>query len=205
MGHDVIAIIGGGKVGSHLGARFKAAGIDTRFGVRDPDKPDARAIGARSVAAALKGATVVLLAVPAGAAVEAARGVGALPGAVLVDCTNPIRWDKGPVWDPPAEGSITAALAKALPQIPVVKGFNHFGAEIHENPTLPDGPADAFFAGDDAAAKAKVMALAERIGFTPSDVGPLRNAALLENLTVLWIQLATTGVGRQFAFRIDRR
>ena len=49
------------------------------------------------------------------------------------------------------------------------------------------------------------MALAEQIGFKASDVGPLRNAALLENLTVLWIQLATTGVGRQFAFRIDRR
>ena len=98
---DVIAIIGGGKIGSHLGARFRAAGLDVRFGVRNPDKPEARAIGATAVPAAVTGATVVVLAVPAEAAVEAARGLGPLAGAILVDCTNPIRWDHGPVWNPP--------------------------------------------------------------------------------------------------------
>jgi predicted dinucleotide-binding enzyme len=205
VAQDVIAIIGGGKIGSHLGARFKTVGFEVRFGVRNPDKPDARALGATSVPAAVQGATVVVLAVPADAAVDAARALGPLPGAILVDCANPVRWDNGPVWNPPREGSVTAALAAAVPHVPVVKGFNHFGVEIHENPRLPDGPADAFFAGDDAVAKAKVMALAEQIGFKASDAGPLRNAALLENLTVLWIQLATTGVGRQFAFRVDRR
>jgi predicted dinucleotide-binding enzyme len=205
VAQEVIAILGGGSVGSHLGTRFKAAGLDVRFGVRSPEKPAARAIAAITVPAAVEGATVVFLAVPAAAAVEAARSLGLHPGAVLVDCTNPIRWDHGPVWNPPPEGSVTAALSAVLPQVPVVKGFNHFGAEIHENPQLPDGPADALFAGDDVPAKARVMALAEQIGFKASDAGPLRNAALLENLTVLWIQLATTGVGRQFAFRVDRR
>jgi hypothetical protein len=28
---------------------------------------------------------------------------------------------------------------------------------------------------------------------------------VLENLTVLWIQLAMTGVGRNYAFRVDGR
>ena len=204
MAPEVVAIIGAGNVGGHLGARFRAAGVEVKFGVRNPDKPEFKTVRAMPVLAAASGASVVLLTVPANAAVDAARALGPLRNAILVDCTNPVRWDGGPVWNPPREGSIAAALAAALPAVAVVKGFNHFGAEIHENPRMTGGPADALFAGDDKVAKSRVMALAEQIGFRAFDAGPLRNAAALENLTVLWIQLAG-GIGRQFAFRVDRR
>jgi predicted dinucleotide-binding enzyme len=204
--HDVVAIIGAGKVGASLGARLSAAGEVVRFGVRDVAKAAAKGVDALSVRDAVVGATVVLLTVPADAAVDTARGLGPLPaGTVVVDCTNPIRWAVGPVWNPPPAGSVTAAIAAALPGVAVVKGFNHFGAEIHADPRLAGGPADAFFAGEDVAAKKRIMALAGRIGFRAFDAGPLRNAAVLENLTVLWIQLSSTGVGRNFAFRIDER
>lgn len=205
MAEEVVAIIGAGNVGGYLGARFRTAGVDVRFGVRNPDKPEGKAVGAMPVVAAAAGASVILLTVPANAAVDVARGLGPLRGVILVDCTNPVRWDGGPVWNPPREGSMTAALAAALPTVPIVKGFNHFGAEIHENPRMAGGPADAFFAGDDTSAKSRVMALADRIGFRAFDAGPRRNAAVLENLAVLWIQLAGGGLGRQFAFRADRR
>jgi predicted dinucleotide-binding enzyme len=50
------------------------------------------------------------------------------------------------------------------------------------------------------------MELATRMGFRARDAGPLRNAALLENLAVLWIQLASAGgMGRNFGFRIEGR
>jgi predicted dinucleotide-binding enzyme len=40
------------------------------------------------------------------------------------------------------------------------------------------------------------------LGFDPVDVGPLRNAAHLESLAILWIHLATVGKrGRDFAFK----
>jgi predicted dinucleotide-binding enzyme len=44
------------------------------------------------------------------------------------------------------------------------------------------------------------------LGFDPVDVGPLRNAAHLESLAILWIHLATVGKrGRDFAFKaLDR-
>ena len=59
---------------------------------------------------------------------------------------------------------------------------------------------------DDAAAKGQVIALAEAMGFKARDAGPLRNAAVLENLCVLWIQLATVGgAGRQIALRVEGR
>jgi NADPH-dependent F420 reductase len=203
---DVVAIIGAGNVGSSLGARLAKTGDVVRFGVRDAAKAAAKGVKGMSVRDAVAGASVVLLTVPADAAVDTARGLGPLAaGTVVVDCTNPLRFAGGPVWNPPREGSVAAALSAALPGVAVVKGFNHFGAEIQADPQLAGGPADAFFAGDDVAAKKRVMALAERIGFRAFDAGPLRNAAVLENLTVLWIQLAMTGVGRNYGFRVDGR
>jgi NADPH-dependent F420 reductase len=203
-----VAIIGSGNVGSALGRRLMAAGVPVVFGVRSPsDAKNREALsGARvtTVADAASAAEVVILALPANAIVAAAKGAGDLGGKVVIDCANPLRFDRGPVWTPPAEGSTTQALAAALPGVAVVKGFNHFGAEIHADPQVAGGPADAFFAGDDDRAKRVAMALAERIGFRPIDAGPLRNAGLLENLAVLWIHLAMKG-GRHFAFRTAGR
>jgi predicted dinucleotide-binding enzyme len=151
-------------------------------------------------------ADLIVVAVPAGAAVEAVRAAGDLAKKALLDCTNPLRWDAGPVWTPPPEGSTSLALAAAFPNARVVKGFNHFGAEIQRDPALKPGPADAFFASDDAEAKAFVMSLAGPMGFRAHDAGPLRNSALLENLAVLWIHLAAVGgAGRDFAFRMERQ
>jgi len=208
----VVAILGAGGVGRALAERLLHAGAEVRFGVRDPAAAAGTVTGPLAdvpvllPAAAAAGAEVILLAVPATAAVAAAHAAGDLAGKILVDSTNPLRWDKGPVWAPPPEGSVAQALAAAFPGIPVIKGFNHFGLEIQGNPDLAHGPADALFAGDDAAAKAQVMTLATRMGFRAKDAGPLRNAAVLENLAVLWIHLATAGgVGREFSFRLEER
>lgn len=209
---STVAIFGAGNVGRALGERLLQAGDVVRFGVRDPGAAAAKLTGSLAAipsllpAVAAAEAEIILLAVPAGVAADAVRSAGNLAGKVLVDCTNPIRWDAGPVWAPPAEGSVAEALAAAVPGILVVKGFNHFGAEIIRSPELATGPADAFFAGNELDAKSSVMNLAARMGFRPHDVGPLRNAALLENLAVLWIQLATTGgAGRDYGFRVERR
>lgn len=75
-------------------------------------------------------------------------------------------------------------------------------AEIHLDPSLGGTVADVFLAGDDAEAKKAVAAVAEAAGFTPVDSGPLRNAAVLENLAILWIHLALReGHGRSWAFK----
>lgn len=48
--------------------------------------------------------------------------------------------------------------------------------------------------------------LARTLGYDPVDVGPLRNAAHLESLAILWIHLATVGKrGRDFAFKAVAR
>ncbi len=200
------AILGDGNVGQSLASRLHGPGDSTRFGVREPGKPADDAVPRLGIADAVRGADLVLLAVPAGAAVDVIRASGAAHGTVVVDCTNPLRWSDGPVWTPPPEGSVTQQLAVAFPALRFVKGFNHFGAEIQRDPSMRHGPADAFFAADDAAAKAEVMAVASRMGFHAIDAGPLRNAAVLENLAMLWIHLSSVGKrGREFALKLEAR
>ncbi len=125
---------------------------------------------------------------PDSAAVDVAHSLAAeLAGKVVVDCNNPLVWKEGPVWTPPAQGSLSAAIAEAAPGARVVKGFNTFGAEFHADPGLAGAPVQVFLAGDDASAKQLVSAVATASGFAPVDAGPLRNAAVLENLAILWI------------------
>ena len=72
-------------------------------------------------------------------------------------------------------------------------------------PALADQPSievDLYLASDDADARRSIAELARTMGFDPVDVGPLRNAAHLESMAILWIHLATIGKrGRAFAFK----
>ena len=197
---ESVGIVGAGRVGSALATRLRDAGLNVVVGLRAGDTL-AEPLGALGVTGAAVDALPawVFLAVPAPAALEACAPLGA--GTVVVDCTNPVGWDAGPVVDAPAEGSVAAQLQAARPDLRVLKGFNTFGAEWHADPGTSAGPVAVPVSGDDQAAKDEVMALASRAGFRPLDAGPLRNAALLEHSAVLWIHLATAGgLGRDHAF-----
>jgi NADPH-dependent F420 reductase len=207
--HDMaIAVIGDGNVGNALATRLQKTGHNVRFGVRDVSGAEGAGhpIPRASVSDAVGDAQVVFLAVPAMAAMDVLASAPSVSGKIIVDCTNPVRWDAGPVVASPEAGSVAAQLASAYPDARVCKAFNHFGAEIHAQPQMAHGPADAYVASDDADAKTIVIALADAIGFRGRDAGPLRNARLLEHLAVLWIHLATVGGnGREFAFRQEGR
>ncbi len=70
---------------------------------------------------------------------------------------------------------------------------------------LGDQPLTAFVAGDDADAKATVLALARDIGFDAVDAGPLRNARLIEAMAYLNIQLAyVLGMGPKIGLKLLR-
>jgi hypothetical protein len=214
MGEKIkIAIIGAGNVGGSLGARLSKSGFVVRFGVRpETDVKDLLArcgadASTAGVSEAAAWADVVFLAVPGKVTVDVARSLAkVLEGKVVVDCNNTLTWKEGPVWAPPPEGSLTAAIAKSAPGARVVKGFNTFGAEFHADPNHAGVAAQVFFAGDDAEAKRTLAEIASRAGFRPVDAGPLRNAAVLENLAVLWIHLAmAAGHGRDFTFVMQRK
>lgn len=213
MGTTRIGVIGAGNVGGNLGVRLSQAGFPVRFGVRDPKSAEvliarcAKDALASGVEEAARSSDIVFLAVPGKVAVDVARSLaGALEGKIVVDCNNPLTWQDGPVWAPPAEGSLAAAIAAAAPGARVVKGFNTFGAEFHADPSLGGTPVSVFFAGDDEEAKKTLSEVATRAGFAPVDAGPLRNAAVLENVAMLWIHLAMVGgQGRNFALNMLKR
>jgi NADPH-dependent F420 reductase len=207
-----IAIIGAGNVGGALGATLSRAGFPVRFGVRaGTDTKEVLASSGKDAAAldVMEAATfgdVVFLAVPGNVALEVARSLApALKGKIVVDCNNPLTWKEGPVWNPPAEGSLAAAIAAAAPGAKVVKGWNTFGAEFHKDPGRAGVPAQVYLASDDADAKKLLSEVAAKAGFSAVDAGPLRNAAVLENLAMLWIHLAMVGgQGRDFTFVMQR-
>jgi 8-hydroxy-5-deazaflavin:NADPH oxidoreductase len=208
MSGTKIAVIGTGNVGGGLGTTFAKAGFPVKFGVRP--NADTKAVleaagsnaSATEVGEAAAWADVVFMAVPGSAAVDVARSLAdKLGGKIVIDCNNPLVWKEGPVWTPPPEGSLAAAIQKAAPNSRVVKAFNQFGAEYHKDPR----GAQVFLASDDAEAKKTVSDIAKKAGFDPIDSGPLRNAAVLENLAMLWIHLAMVGGhGRDFAFHMKK-
>lgn len=207
-----IAVLGAGNVGGALGRLWAAKGHEVRFGVPAPDSEKMKALLASTEGRAKAGSNreaagaseVVVVSVPWPVAQQAIRDCGDLSSQVVIDCTNPLRSDLQGL----AVGFTTSAAEQvaAWSGAKVVKAFNTLGAGNYGNAEFAGTPADGFYCGDDAAAKAKVKPLISDIGLNPVDLGSLRNARLLEPLAMLWIDLAINQKwGPNHAFKLLRR
>jgi len=188
-----IAIVGAGNVGKALSAAAVAAGHDVAVSAtsRESAEDAAAAAGARAAADnadAVNGAEVVVLAVPHAAVAGVAEELGsALAGKVVVDTSNPVNDTYS---DLVTVGTSSAEeLQRQLPDASVIKAFNTNFASRHGNPTEGGAPLDAFIAGDDANAKAKVGEFASSLGYRVIDAGELRMARSLEEMAFLNIKL----------------
>jgi 8-hydroxy-5-deazaflavin:NADPH oxidoreductase len=188
-----IAIVGAGNVGKALSAAAVAAGHDVAVSAtsRESAEDAAAAAGARAAADnadAVNGAEVVVLAVPHAAVAAVAEEMGsALAGKVVVDTSNPVNDTYS---DLVTVGTSSAEeLQRQLPEASVIKAFNTNFASRHGNPTEGGAPLDAFIAGDDAKAKAKVGEFASSLGYRVIDAGELRMARSLEEMAFLNIKL----------------
>lgn len=201
-----IAIIGAGNVGAALAKSLTAKGETVRFGVPDPDKyadlpkqfNGKATVG--TVAQALEGADVAILAVPYGAAAQVAASIPDWGGRVLIDATNPIA---GALTGLSVGTTSSGAeeIAKLANNAKVVKAFNTTGFENMIDPHTTAGPIAMPVAGDDPAARAKAMALATLIGFDALDAGPLKSARYLEPMAMVWIDMAILrGHGRAWGW-----
>lgn len=213
-----IAVIGAGNVGGTLGRRWAELGHDVTFGVRDPGKGASAVKGGgalppratvASLADAVRGAEVLLLATPWDAVRDSLREARKLDGVVLLDATNPLKAGMQLDFGPNGEsgGEQLQALA---PNARVVKIFNTTGFNNMKEPTYDSSATMMLYAGDDARAKQVAHDLATSIGFEAYDAGNLSRARELEYLASLWISLAygafgAPALGREFAFRLLRR
>ncbi|WP_267552565.1 NADPH-dependent F420 reductase [Rhizobium rhizogenes] len=180
-----IAVIGTGNMGAGLARLLAGTGSDVVIGHRDPAKAAAFAaelganVEAGGIAAAVKLADIVILALPYGAVADALREAGNLKGKILVDISNPITADfRGLV-----VGHSTSAaeeIQALAPDAIVVKAFNTIFATLLPVEARKGKVLQVFVAGDDEKAKEAVSSLVQSIGFEPVDAGPLTNARFIE-------------------------
>ncbi|MCC3409698.1 MAG: NADPH-dependent F420 reductase [Microcoleus sp. PH2017_10_PVI_O_A] len=211
-----IGIIGAGNVGGTLGRILTAKGHSIVFGVRDPQSAKVQsaveATGgnarAASVGEAASHGQVSILATPWNGTQEAIAAAGDLTGKIIIDATNPIEMTPAGLAAGLTIGHTTSAaeeIAKWAIGSQVVKAFNNIGASCFENLQFGSQTATAFICGDNADAKKIVTNLAEDIGFEVVDAGALKQARLLEPLGMLWINLAFSGMGQDFAINLIKR
>ena len=194
-----VAVLGGtGPQGRGLARRFAAAGLPVVIGSRSADRAQETATtlaeatggtvtGQDNEAAAVAG-DVVVVAVPWDGHAELLRSLaGVLEGKVVVDCVNPLGFDKQGAYPLAVdEGSAAQQAAALLPGSTVVGAFHHVSAVVLEDPEVTSVDLDVLVLGEgeDREATDLVQALAESIpGVRGVYAGRLRNAHQVEALT----------------------
>ena len=205
-----IALCGGtGDLGEGLCLRWaKDTDYELLVGSRDPEKArdavgryegtldehgvDAQVKGFANEMAADR-ADVVLACVPAYHLVDTIESIAdRLDGSILVSpAVGMKREESGLQYNRPGAGSVTALAADAAPDdVPVIGAFHSLAAGKLADLDAEIG-TDTLVVGDDTEAKEQVRSLAEEIsGLRTLDVGPIANAAAIETLTPLLINLA---------------
>lgn len=210
-----IGIVGTGNMGRILGCGWAVQGHEVFFGARDPqtaiDAADlARTNGAAHAQAggnreaAIFG-DIVFYSVRNVHPAQVVGDISALDGKVVIDPNNwPIpegRFDFAPIAQ-----SLAERLQAWLPSTQVVKCFNTMAQELFEMPVdeLRKQKVAAFIASDHAEARDTVAALARDLGLAPVDMGPLRNARIVEPLgDVIRYLILGAGLGPYAALKVD--
>ena len=211
-----IALLGGtGDVGEGLALRWAYhTDHEVVIGSRDPDKARAKAeeyeteLSSRGVDRKINGfenamaadrARVVVLAVPAYHATDTVEAVADSldeETILVTPATGMKRDDDGFHYNRPGAGSVTQLVANAAPDgVPVVGAFHNLAAGRLADLDADLG-IDTLLVADDPDAKDLVSLLADDIdGLRPLDAGGLANAAEIESLTPLLINVAMHNEG----------
>ena len=197
-----IAVLGGtGREGSGLALRWAAAGFDVIIGSRELAKAQraaaelAATVGQGSVrgmtnrdAAAQAGIVVVSVPYAAHAfTLESVRDV--VQGKVFVDVTVPLDPANVRRVKLPAAGSAAVEAQQLLGEaVRVVAAFQNISAE-HLKSLDHEIECDVLVCGNDKGAKNQVIELAQAAHMQAWDAGPIENAAVVEGLTSVLINL----------------
>jgi NADPH-dependent F420 reductase len=205
-----VGILGGtGPEGRGLALRLSQAGVPVIIGSRNPEQAALKAeelrfrlkeeggpgadIGGRENSGVVEASDILILAVPfehAAGLLESCRG-RLRQGQILVDVTVPLQFrsKRLELMELP-EPSASEHLAGILPEgVPLVAAFKTIPAHLLED-LSQRLDCHVFVCGDSAAARGRIVQVASAIeGLSPLDVGRLRQAATLERMTVLAIQI----------------
>jgi hypothetical protein len=189
----VVGIVGGtGPQGRGLARRLSHGGVEVVLGSRSADRAldSAQGLGdgvrGGTNEDCVRAAGVVIVAVPWDGHRDTLVALAdELAGKVVVDCVNPLAFDKQgayPVRVP--EGSAAQQAQALAPGATVVAAFHHLSAVTLLDESVQSVDSDVLVLGDDREATDLVQALAERIaGCRGIFAGRLRNAGQVEALT----------------------
>jgi NADPH-dependent F420 reductase len=195
----VVSVLGGtGEQGRGLARRFALAGHRVVLGSRSAERAQqaseglpASVTGAANAEAAAQG-DVVIVAVPWEGHKELLQALApVLVGKIVVDCVNPLGFDKQGAYPLVVEeGSAAEQAAAVLPESRVVAAFHHVSAVLLLDEAVESVDLDVLVLGDDRAATDLVQALAARItGMRGIYAGRLRNARQVEAFTANLISI----------------
>ena len=194
-----VAVLGGtGPQGRGLARRFAAAGLPVVIGSRSAERATetartlAEATGGNVTGADNAGASaagdVVIVAVPWDGHGDLLKGLAtALADKIVVDCVNPLGFDKwGAFVLDVEEGSAAEQAAALLPESIVIGAFHNVSAVKLEDPEVTEVDTDVLVLGESENREAcdLVQDLAGVIpGVRGVYGGRLRNAHQVESLT----------------------
>lgn len=194
-----LAFLGGtGDQGKGLARRFAIAGHRVVLGSRQAERaeqaaadlhgtvPEPGLITGTTNEAAAASCDVVVIAVPWEGHETLVRALApALTGKIVIDCVNPMGFDKqGAYALPVAEGSAAQQAAGLLPDSTVVAAFHHVSAVLLLDQEVEAIETDVLVLGEDRESTDLVQALVDRIaGMRGIYGGRLRNAGQVEALT----------------------
>jgi len=194
-----VGVLGGtGEQGRGLARRLAMAGHRVVIGSRDASRAATAAAELGHGATGLsnedcaRSTDIVIVAVPwEGHASLLQTLRGALAGKVVVDCVNPMGFDKQGAFSLRVEeGSAAEQAAGILDDSRVVAAFHHISAVLLLDETVDSIDTDVLVLGDDREATDMVQALANRIaGIRGIFGGRLRNAGQVEAMTANLISI----------------
>ncbi len=197
--HITVGVLGGtGEQGRGLALRFARAGHRVVIGSRSAERAQEIAdtmgdlVSGASNEEAARAADVVIVAVPWDGHRDLLASLAeSLAGEIVVDCVNPLGFDKqGAFALPVEEGSAAQQAADVLPDSRVVAAFHHISAVLLLDETVESIDTDVVVLGDDRDATDIVQALASRIpGIRGIYGGRLRNAGQVEAWTANLISM----------------
>ncbi|MGW2210477.1 NADPH-dependent F420 reductase [Streptomyces sp. NPDC001781] len=187
-----VGVIGGtGPQGKGLAQRLAKAGQKVIVGSRSAERAHAAAeelghgVEGADNAETARRSDVVIVAVPWDGHADTLKSLREdLAGKLVVDCVNPLGFDKqGAYALTVEEGSAAQQAAALLPDSRVTAAFHHLSAVLLEDPEIEEIDTDVMVLGDKRADTDIVQALAARIpGMRGVFAGRLRNAHQVEGL-----------------------
>jgi predicted dinucleotide-binding enzyme len=179
---DSVGIIGAGRLGQAMARTAVRAG--RRVVIANSRGPESLASVVSALGEGVSAGTadeaaaagIIVIAVPWDRVPEAVQGLS-WNGQVVIDATNDFAADD-------LQGRTSSELvADLVAGARVVKAANTLGADVlGSDPHEAGGRRVIFISGDDADAKADVVALFDEAGFAPIDLGDLATGGAMQQI-----------------------